>query len=200
MFIISILSALFPPPHTTESWAPLDVVMVSVSDWRTDPSEGADSACQQVQCREARRMGLRIDDTTGYTFDVPHFPYAIDNLILVFPEEEFSVAGDVADGTLKNLHAAQPGEPALLDVSFSQMDGKPGMFLNIKNNSDYVIKYSAYMVLPEKDGAFYTSSCPLRPNGFSVFEHWPHPIIQLVLTDFEVYLADSAQAADLSCE
>jgi len=57
------------------------------------------------------------------------------------------------------------------------------VFLTVQNPFSKDIKYRAGMRLPGEERARKTSSCPVR-SGIMTLEHWPHPIDEILLTDF----------------
>ena len=67
-------------------------------------------------------------------------------------------------------------------VTFEFSETENGTMLSVKNPFDQPIKYHINMV--DYSGNFHkTSSCPVMAGG-GAFESWPHPIPQLVVSNF----------------
>jgi hypothetical protein len=66
--------------------------------------------------------------------------------------------------------------------------------LNVRNESDAMIKYAAYMQFMRGEQLEFapTSSCPIWPRIFGI-ESWPDPIVMLVLSDFRILTTDSPE-------
>jgi hypothetical protein len=64
------------------------------------------------------------------------------------------------------------------------------VFLTVHNPFPEQIKYRAGMLIPGEPHFRKTSSCPVLSNRMSL-EHWPHPIVALVLTDFRFAPGDN---------
>jgi len=72
-------------------------------------------------------------------------------------------------------------------VTFEFSETENGTMLSVKNPFDQPIKYHINMV--DYSGNFHkTSSCPVMAGG-GAFESWPHPIPQLVVSNFR-FLSD----------
>ena len=70
------------------------------------------------------------------------------------------------------------------------------MFLAIYNPFSRSLKYRAGVVLPGEVQPRDTSSCPVAGDYRQTRGHWPHPVDEILLTDFRL-LADGAA---LTCE
>jgi len=77
---------------------------------------------------------------------------------------------------------APPVDPARTIILRSWRDGND-TFLTVHNPFPEQIKYRAGILLPGEQRHRKTSSCPV-PSGRSSLEHWPHPIVEFLLTDF----------------
>ncbi|SHF93286.1 hypothetical protein SAMN04487965_2992 [Microbulbifer donghaiensis] len=67
-------------------------------------------------------------------------------------------------------------------VAFEFSETENGTMLSVKNPFELPIKYHINMV--DYSGNFHkTSSCPVMAGG-GAFESWPHPIPQLVISNF----------------
>ena len=110
-------------------------------------------------------------------------PYVTDKgAILIFPGEQFVIAFRIESGRIVSAEPNPIGGRTsnAIEVNFKEIDG--GMMLTLANHLPSTIKYDAIMKAPD-DKLVYTSSCPIDA-GLSSFEHWPHPIKFLALTNF----------------
>jgi hypothetical protein len=110
-------------------------------------------------------------------------PYVTDKgAIVIYPGESFAIVFENEDGKLTNAQPVPAGgsRSDVVEVSFNQIDS--GMMLTVANNLSKLVGYDATMKTPD-DRMVYTSSCPVDA-GLSNFEHWPHPIKFLELSNF----------------
>jgi hypothetical protein len=131
---------------------------------------------------------LAIDAERYYEGTTPGTPYVHDEIVNVYPGDHFFVAAELRDGKLRGLHysEAAPAQGQSIELAFSQQvtsKTEHMMLLTIKSTFDVPIRYRAGMHPIEADRLLKTSTCPVRP-GASVYESWPFPIDQLLLTDF----------------
>jgi len=115
-------------------------------------------------------------------------PVIQGNLISIFPGETIYLTFDPGDSGPENLRSviSEDFSANTLTFKFSQeakLGDGVGMLLNVRNQSKRYIKYDLGMQLLDSDDLYKTSSCPLMPE-LSGFESWPHPIFQLVMTNF----------------
>ena len=162
--------------------------------------------CAQTVCRtETRELRLRTPEGLFVTATEGN-PYVHDGSVVLYPGDavvvDFAADGSMADmphfSRLSNapVDVAAPLEGrAIVSLDFSQRDDQPDMNLVLKSGLAFALKYDAYMFVPTRDGvrSGYTSSCTLAP-GLTGYEHWPHAIVMIVLTNFRV-----APAGDFSC-
>ncbi|MBC6982279.1 hypothetical protein [Caulobacter sp. 17J80-11] len=103
--------------------------------------------------------------------------------------EQVAQAGDAAlEGAVGFSTRGREVEPDLLRFSFKQMPGKDDMLLVVENGYGRRLDYRALMTTTE-GRAHVTSVCEV-PAGLLSFEHWPHAIVTLELTDFRLVPAE----------
>ncbi len=152
--------------------------------------------CQRLKCRQLPPFTLRASDGREYPFDhLPPTPIAWDDVITIYPGEKLLIEATIRENRLGEFRPVEEAaDPArTLSLSFEQRPGSSNMLLRVKSPFGRPVKYRAHMMLPDSESLVPTSSCPLIARGGS-FEQWPHPIFQLVLTDFHFIDANGADA------
>jgi hypothetical protein len=172
---------------------------------RTDAEIRAEveALCRKVLCRTPARISLKLAD--GQTFEVlPDSPTPIvtGGMITVYPGEtvyvEASIEGDSLVGLTAVPTKVHPEKTLVFRLRQDPGIGDgAGMILQVESPFAEVLKYRLAMMLPTGDELVKTSACPLHPAK-TVYESWPHPIYQIVATDFRVVDAESAAAR--TCE
>jgi hypothetical protein len=81
-----------------------------------------------------------------------------------------------------------PPTPASGEIIFSFAGSTAtGMLLKVESGVDFPFRYHALMAVRDKSGKVdtkETSVCAIHPKIFTL-EHWPHPIVAIVLSGFE---------------
>jgi hypothetical protein len=147
-----------------------------------------EAACKVALCREETTIHLKVAhggplifSTTGRT------PIVMDNVISIVPGETVRIEATRQQEGLTRLRAvASVVHPErTLVFSFRQEpsigDGT-GMVLTANSPFAGVLKYDLGMTPPDGGDVVGTSSCPVR-RGVPVFEHWPHPVLQLLVAN-----------------
>ena len=151
-------------------------------------SQATEHVCQHTLCRSPQTIRLIRDDGGVFesTLDVEN-PIVNKGWISIFPGETLFVEADSDENRLVNLRAVtQVEDPArTLEFKFWQDEGKPDMFLKVKNPFPKTVKYHAVMMLLDSDKLYKTSSCPVSARKMA-FEHWQHAIFELLLFDFRL--------------
>lgn len=149
-----------------------------------EQAEKLKELCKRTKCRPPGVIKLR---TQGRVTEFEHAgaPYVEGNVVIVMPGDAFDIELDFStDGKLvqASLPNDAPRKDHRLHIEFNQSQEDESMLLSIRNDTAATIKYKAVMGL--LDGRIVeTSSCPVMA-GLSAFEVWPHPISQLILTNF----------------
>lgn len=154
--------------------------------------------CQQVYCR-APDIRLRVGDGRVFEqrLDTPAPVLMPNGWMTVYPGETVYVEVEQQGDALKLLRAVPKLEkPATtLVLKFEQLAGKTDMMLTVTNPLSIVVRFDMGFMAMDSSRIRATSSCPVQA-GLSLFEHWPHPIFQLVLAKPRVLAAGD----DHSCK
>lgn len=143
--------------------------------------------CKTNQCRENRRVQFNTDHGPIDQILPLYWPAAMGDKLSILPGDVLLIEAEVIDGQrIGNfkLVAENVNPDKTIRFSFTQMDSSTGMMLSVKNPFPFNIKYHLNMI-DFKGKPHQTSSCPVRQN-LSVYESWPHPIPELILTDMRI--------------
>lgn len=118
--------------------------------------------------------------------------------VTIFPGEEVLVEATPEGDRLTRLTAVETvtHPERTLRFELSQVADKVDMMLVVKSPFDRPLKYRLAMVLPPSDALHETSTCPVTARG-AAYEHWPHPILHLVATNFRLIEPSSPE---MRCE
>jgi hypothetical protein len=159
--------------------------------------------CQAVLCRKPSPIRLQLP--AGEFFEMtPTSPTPIiaGDLVTVYPGETIRIEAKVEANRLVGLTAVpEVTHPERTLVFHLKQEPKIGdgigMLLKVESPFAGVLKYRLGMMLPTGEDLLKTSACPLHAVK-AVFEHWPHPVFQIVATDFR--LVDPESKAATTCE
>ena len=171
---------LFSCQSTTVEQSKDDAELVSTSEGESFTME---NLCKVAKCRENRSLKFRTDSGIFEQTLPLYWPAAYKNKISLLPGDVLFIEAEETDDGLGNFKLVDKivNPEKTIEFSFTQMDEKLDMMLSVKNPFSKDIKYHLDMIdfsgKPHK-----TSSCPVRAN-ISVYEHWPHVIPELILTD-----------------
>lgn len=150
--------------------------------------------CQNNPCRENILVTFRTENDVVDELLPLYWPAAQGDAISILPGEELLIEADLLEGdrlgNFRQVTAMQNPEKTIR-FSFTQMDTSVGMMLSVQNPFSFPIKYNLDMIDFEGN-PHQTSSCPVGGN-MSVYEMWPHPIPELILSNMRV-LAESAKS------
>lgn len=151
--------------------------------------------CAETRCHPPGTIKVIMEDGATREFQSGSaWPIVYEGFVAIFPGATVFLAGEIVDGKVVNLRAVDEPETLVnvIKLEMEQKDGKPDTFLTVTNYFPETIKYRARMMLPTSDEVRETSSCAVRSGPVAV-EHWPHPIFQLLLSDFRVVEASDGQ-------
>lgn len=95
-------------------------------------------------------------------------------------------------------HLALEGPPDRLRLSFRQASGAEDSLLTVENGYQGAVTYTAaMMVIGESGGQWFETSVCTVPQGIYTFEHWPHAIVALTLSDFRI--GPKGEEAEVVC-
>lgn len=147
--------------------------------------------CKKNDCRKNTHVKFKTDNGMIDQVLPLYWPAAQSNKISILPGDKLFIEAEVLNGNLLGnfkLVNEIKNPNKTIQFSFTQMDSSVGMMLSVKNPFSSSIKYHLNMI--DFSGKLHqTSSCPVKAK-ISVFESWPHPIPELILTDMR-FLKDS---------
>lgn len=150
--------------------------------------------CAEVECRPATTVILALGTGEMVRFHVSTRPYVIDGVVSVIAGETIYVEAVPHGSTLAELRfvPAIANPDRTVTLKFEQSLGI-GMVLTVTNPFSEPLKYSAGIHRPGYDEFHRTSICPVMP-GVRTWEHWPEPLVQLLLFDFRFIDANDQEA------
>jgi len=140
--------------------------------------------CKSNECRKNKHVKFKTDNGVIDQVLPLYWPVAQKNKISILPGDKLFIEAEVINGnSLGNFKLVDEikNPDKTIQFSFTQMDSSVGMMLSVKNPFSFNIKYHLNMI-DFSGNPHKTSSCPVRAK-ISVFESWPHPIPELILTD-----------------
>jgi hypothetical protein len=142
-------------------------------------------------------MTVRVLKEDGSVLEVPikvRLPYIQPNgWITIFPGEEVFIEMDLDGEQLKNPRAVRkPEKPSnTITFKFWQEPERKDSFLLVTNPFPRLVKFNLGMMPLHTERLLKTTSCPVLP-GKVLYEHWPHPIFQLVVANVR-FLPEGAE-------
>lgn len=150
-------------------------------------SVGEVDCSQAGQCRTVGKVVVRPKGAQPMTFNINRtLPWIAQDNLMIFAGEAAIIRLETREGRLVPVlvegGAGARREPAEgeIRVVFTETDGQA--YMEVKSRHPRPVHYSAVMVTPDGKPS-RTSVCTLT-NGRFVMEHWPHPIVQLALSNF----------------
>ena len=146
--------------------------------------------CDANPCRKDVQVRF-LTDQGIFDEQLDHYlPVVQGDRISLLPGETIYIEAEVQGGDFVNFN--QVGENTNPDhtivFDFQQREGKVDMQLKVDNPFAERMKFHLDMIDFDRN-AHPTSSCPVVAGG-SVFETWPHPIPELIVSGVRV-LAES---------
>ena len=145
----------------------------------------------EITHREPFKLQIAVNEEHFYAMDVERTPYFVkDNILQIYPGESLFIKTEVVDGSVKSMKVVakntHPEKTITVEFSVDDKDKKKiSTFLTVKNPFNKKLIYKALMFTPISQKWKPTSIIPVRANLMS-YEHWPHPIITLVLEGWEL--------------
>jgi hypothetical protein len=135
--------------------------------------------------RDPFTLKLRVDKQHYFEEEFPKIPYVDHDDVYLFKGDSFGVDLHIANGEIRGISYQANTNKAAISFRFTQEveeNGDAMMLLVIKNQTGRKLFMDALMTVPGKDAARSTSILPIKP-GLVNYESWPHPIIELVLSN-----------------
>lgn len=148
--------------------------------------------------REPFTLKLPVDTGRYYEQRYPAIPYVADNCVYIFPGEKFRVGLHFTDTGIDLSYDQE--KKSMLNVEFkfwnelNKEENNIHSFLTAKNQTSKKITYDAVMVVHDSTRPIITSIIPIK-SGSMTYEHWPHPIMQLMLHNFRTVDASKESSA-----
>ncbi len=161
-------------------------------------SQAREEYCQKVLCRDPKTVRVLLKDgQVMETSGQERTPIVLPNgWVTILPGEEIHIAFEVEGDQVRNPRAIKLPNKSPNTLSFRFSQGPKGdSLLTVKSTLKHIIKFDLGMMVPDRERLLKTSSCPVL-GGKSLYEHWPHPIFQIVAARFRVLPAGGA----LKCE
>jgi hypothetical protein len=180
--MILLVSALFIfGCQSTEKETPPKKVVIA------NEKISLDEYCKLNVCRKNKHVKFKTDNGLIDETLPLYWPAAQGNQISILPGDELLIEAEVLEGDLignfKQVTEIQHPEKTI-KFSLTQMDSSTGMMLFVKNPFPFNIKYHLNMI-DFSGNPHQTSSCPVI-SQMSVYESWPHPIPELMLTNMHI--------------
>jgi hypothetical protein len=138
-------------------------------------------------------LKLHVDEKRYYEQPFESVPYVADGNVYLFKGENFGVNVTAVGGRLSVSYERDTAK-ADVEFMFTQEKAQDGymMLLVTQNRLRRKLLFDALMTVPGKPGIIPTSILPVEPMLAS-YESWPHPIVQLVLTNFRFSAANGSK-------
>jgi len=167
----------------------LGLSLAAVLGWAAEPIADQAKPIAEVEkliFREPFTLKLHVDKEHYYEekFD-RKIPFVAHNNVYLFSRESFGLKLNITNGEISAVTYQEKKKDADIELTFKQEmqdNGDAMMMLKVKSNIKQVLFLDALTTVPGKKGTCKTSILPLQP-GLTGFETWPHPIVQLVLTN-----------------
>jgi len=154
-----------------------------------EAKKAREKLCRQVLCRQPTTVKVLLKDKS--ILEVPFqdiSPIVLPNgWVTVLPGEEIHIVFDVDGDSVRNPRAIAKatGAKNTLSFRFAQDSGSADSLLVVNSTFEHALKFDLGIMLPGSERVLKTSSCPVV-GGSSGYEHWPHPVFQIVVARFRV--------------
>jgi hypothetical protein len=138
--------------------------------------------------REPFTLRLHVDKEHYYEQKFPKIPYVYQDEVYLLKGDAFGIDLNITNGVIRGVSYQADTNKAAVALRFTQevgTDGDAMMLLVIKNQTEHKLFIDALMTVPDRKTARKTSILPVGP-GLVGFESWPHPIVQLVLSNIRL--------------
>ena len=156
-----------------------------------------EEACADVTCRPPADVRLKSDNGEIIEVSVATRPYVIHGLISIIAGETIHIEAVPQGSTLTDLRyvPAVENPDRTMTLKLEQV-AEVGMILTVTNPFSKPLKYRAGIHRLGYDKFHQTSICPV-PQGLKSYEHWPEPLIQILLVD--VRFIDENDQDEMAC-
>ncbi len=143
-----------------------------------------EEVCAEVACRPATDVRLTKENGDIIEVSVATRPYVIHGLISIIAGETIHIEAVSQGSALTELRyvPAVENPDRTITLKLEQV-AEVGMILTVSNPFPKPLKYRAGIHRLGYEEFHRTSICPV-PQGLKSYEHWPEPLIQILLVDF----------------
>jgi hypothetical protein len=167
----------------------LGLLLAPALGWAAEPNaeqaKGTNGS-EKLSFREPFTLKLHVDEEHYYEEKFNRkIPFVARNNVYLFSGESFGLRLSIANGEIGAVTYQKEKTGADIEVKFEQVvhdKGNAMMMLKLKSNIKQVLYLDALMTVPGEKRIYKTSILPLQA-GLGLYETWPHPIVQLVLTN-----------------
>jgi hypothetical protein len=110
-------------------------------------------------------------------------------LVVVRPGETICIAATSLGNTVALARVVDTSEGATQTIMLRSWREGNGVFLTVRNPFSRYLAYRAGVVLPGEVRPRDTKTCPALSDYRPTIEHWPHPVDEILLTDFRLLAA-----------
>jgi hypothetical protein len=138
--------------------------------------------------REPFTLQLHVDNGLVYEERFSKAPYLAASSVFLFAGDNFGVNVTIDGDAISAMRLEKDAAKADVAFKFTQekgADGKLMMLLVLQNRLKRPLVVDGFMTVPGKKGIYKTRILPVR-SGLGSYEAWPHPIVQLVLTNLRL--------------
>ena len=156
-----------------------------------------EEACADMACRPAADVRIKTDYGEYIAVPVASRPYVFHGLVSIIPGETIYIEAVPQGGILTDLRyvPAVDNPDRTMTLKLEQV-AELGMVLTVSNPFSKPLKYRAGIHRLGYEEFHTTSICPV-PRGLKSYEHWPEPLIHILLVDFR--FIDENDQDDLAC-
>ncbi len=150
-----------------------------------------EEACAEVECREPRRVLLRMNNSEFYREEVVASPYVFDDVVYILPGEGFYVEFDRKVRQIVNLHYTPERKRVreVLYIVFAQVQDEYGRWVSSLSVDVWgadVVTFDAAAYMPG-----FTNPKPLVPTDYVYGDRgynqtWQQPIVEVMLSNFRI--------------
>lgn len=150
--------------------------------------------CQRVLCREPATVRVMLKDGSAReVVSKGANPIVLPNgSVTIRQAEQVNIAVDLQGDAIRGVRAVKlPTEAGdALSLRLTQDATTRDSLLVVANGADRMLKFDLAVMAPDSDRLVKTPSCPVGP-GKSLYEQFPQPVYQVVVTRIRVLPAGS---------
>jgi hypothetical protein len=164
----------------TRAWLAILLVASGCANTPPRPAERTPAAAKgsELQCSAPQ------DDTI------------VDGLVVLRPGETVCIAATSLGDAVALAGAVATSDDAARPIMIRSWREGSEVYMTIRNPFSRALKYRAGVVLPGEVRPRDTTTCPALSDYRPTLEHWPHPVDEILLTDFWLLAAGAYPARE----